>query len=672
MMIINNSVIRIRLGGGSSGASVSFLKLSSLSRSRLIQVPLLSSSSVVISSLSPFSWSFYSSLNRRWQHRYKYQQQHYNRYYSLNRHHLKSCSSRRKRRCYYHSIVDDKNNNYNENNDYKSMGRIFVDSNRNYDYNTNININHHNDSNKDVTTVVDVEVLREWSKSYADKAGRVIVAPPLPLNNSTFYNDDNENDENGEDDSEKSYTNTKTNNSENIFEEYLRWRGWGEDINNIFGDDQQNPTPKSDTNSNENSNREEYLHNHQRNKQSLLNYHRLRARQLVGRALTYPLTLGYHFNEVYLPPDIIDDDDGVEKKHERIIRICCVGARAESTMPMSHWKEALIIANHQWYRHQLKRGKRMPRTTQQTTYRWIIDLVGPEVTLPRKKRQPSSSNSTMTMIQLPKDKFHERGGPHRTIELNHVRKTLHKHVYDLLLLQQQQQQEQHEKKRKIGQDNDNNNNDTKHIHLHNIMKNHWDGFVSFNPGLGYPTLVKSWEKTIKFVLKTNKPWMVTCHSYTDGCRDRLILQRETLLNSMGKEKVVDGMVPVSPLSSTASSPRGLQHHCSIGDYRANPFASPVAYRDPLVDKTVGRNDNNNDDKDNVGIGDSNANDNNKSTKKKDSPSNGRQSHNSHNNDDDETKNSEKDDTYCDSAWVRPNHGVILFRSRDKRYPMPKK
>ncbi|KAL3770747.1 hypothetical protein ACHAW5_001464 [Stephanodiscus triporus] len=92
----------------------------------------------------------------------------------------------------------------------------------------------------------------------------------------------------------------------------------------------------------------------------------------------------------------------------------------------------------------------------------------------------------------------------------------------------------------------------------------WHGYALFNPGFGHPNLKSQWGQTLKFLLRTGKPMLITAHSITDAARDRAILE-ETLADA-SSEGDGDGHS-----SRGESSPR----------YAENPYASRMRFVDPF-------------------------------------------------------------------------------------------
>ena len=126
---------------------------------------------------------------------------------------------------------------------------------------------------------------------------------------------------------------------------------------------------------------------------------------------------------------------------------------------------------------------------------------------------------------------------HTSLTLQYHSKYLHTHIMDLLLVQK--------RKNKSKQVDDNDNKDE---------NDEYDFYVCFNPGMGHPNLKQMWEPSIKYILKTNKPLLLTAHSYRDSIRDKNVLVKQLKLLFNNNIKL---------------------------DYSINPFGSRMAYVDPV-------------------------------------------------------------------------------------------
>ena len=279
-------------------------------------------------------------------------------------------------------------------------------------------------------------------------------------------------------------------------ESYMKWRGWDSNINSIFEE------------------------------------HNLEA-DLVGPAiglvshpLTFPLTLGRHATH------FVQQSNKVIGKNERKrnpARICCIGARSECTLPDEYWKEFLVMTSS--YMNSLKYdNQRDQRELFNQTFEWVIDFVGPDV-----PKQMSSKT-----ISLYSDQDKKPGRLQHSLTMNYHTSFLHQLVLSLL--------------KQLHIEDGNGDLKSKVDRLQRIQQ-HWDGFFLFNPGLGHPNLAKDWESTIKFVLKTNRPVLLTAHSTMDASRDWSVLQNR---------------------SEIQTSSSGID----IG-YQLNPYASRMEFIDPF-------------------------------------------------------------------------------------------
>jgi len=128
---------------------------------------------------------------------------------------------------------------------------------------------------------------RLFAKEYPDVARQLLKVPPhYPTHNNST---------------------TLMQSKDEKLEDYLIWRGW-----NIKG----------------------ILHLHKLDNESTNSA----AVGLLSHPLTFPLTLGRYISEI-----VSNDSTNYEQKKD--IRICCVGARAEATLPDDYWREFLIAAS---------------------------------------------------------------------------------------------------------------------------------------------------------------------------------------------------------------------------------------------------------------------------------------------------------------------------------------
>ena len=239
-------------------------------------------------------------------------------------------------------------------------------------------------------------------------------------------------------------------------EQYLEWRGW--DINSTLSDHNLTDDRISEA-----------------------------AIGLLSHPLTFPLTLARHLTELTGKKDAA--------------RLCCVGARAECTLPDKYWRELLIAA-----------------LTTRIEPDIGIDFVGPDVPPQLKSKTITLDKDENTTTQLP---------PERKLTMTFHPSYLHEVVLKILKSQPDSSPEQ--------------------------IKNAWDGFVLYNPGLGHPNLAPKWQHTLKFMIGTGKPILFTAHSTIDAKRDQLVLEK--LLADCDDDRIVQ--------------------------YESNVFASRMEFIDPF-------------------------------------------------------------------------------------------
>jgi len=304
-------------------------------------------------------------------------------------------------------------------------------------------------------------------------------------------------------------------------EEYLKWRGWG------FISQKDN------------------IHNS--SKLGNLNKEGIRVMtNLVSHALTYPLTLGSHsHNFIQHAQEMIKQQHQDEEKREQqtklVMNLCCVGARSESSLPLKYWREMLIIANRNHCIH-------CPDYLSINTIEWVIDFIGPEI----------CSSSTQT-ISLPPNTI---SGPHQSITLRSHKYYLHQYIIE----QYKTKKVKHE--------------ECSTMHLKHELKNKWDGYIFFNPGIGHTKLSKFWIPTLKFVSGTRKPILFTAHSDYDSDRDGKILS-----NIFASPPAKINEAANSPTSTHSShfhyadTDIGANTHHESFKYKVNPYAGKMEFED---------------------------------------------------------------------------------------------
>ena len=277
---------------------------------------------------------------------------------------------------------------------------------------------------RNLSTAVDGCPNRGFAKRYPAAATQVLTVPPFSYD-EVIANPSHPFVSPGQDES---------------LERYIKWRGWN--INSILSE-------------------------HDLENESI----REAAIGLLSHPLTFPLTLGRHLTTLL--------------SNKEAARICCVGARAECTLPNKYWRELLIGTLAIDTESDAMAISRLDLSATLTT----IDFVGPDVPTQLKSKTITLDDDESTPKQLPK----------RELTMNFHSLHLHEVVLKILKSQPESSTEQ--------------------------IKNVWDGFVLFNPGLGHPNLTKHWKPTLKFLIGTGKPILFTAHSTIDAERDRQVLEK---------------------------------------------------------------------------------------------------------------------------------------------------
>jgi hypothetical protein len=196
---------------------------------------------------------------------------------------------------------------------------------------------------------------------------------------------------------------------------------------------------------------------------------------LASHVLSTPLTLasamqhGLHHRQ--------RGDDG---SHQ--YQWCCIGARAEASLPSVYWKEFLLLGSALMVEndgdHQSE-GDVTQRTDSNLDV--ALHFVGPDI-------PPRTSQHN---VSIPSAKDDD--------DITRVSSTISLQAKHRCLF--------HE------------NSD--------IAEAPWDAFIFLNPGFGHPNLKNDWDKTLRMVLdgdnETSRVVMLTAHSEKDAARDAGVL-----------------------------------------------------------------------------------------------------------------------------------------------------
>eukprot|EP00569_Conticribra_weissflogii_P008243 CAMPEP_0171367270 /NCGR_PEP_ID=MMETSP0879-20121228/5988_1 /TAXON_ID=67004 /ORGANISM="Thalassiosira weissflogii, Strain CCMP1336" /LENGTH=215 /DNA_ID=CAMNT_0011875289 /DNA_START=126 /DNA_END=770 /DNA_ORIENTATION=+ len=180
---------------------------------------------------------------------------------------------------------------------------------------------------------------RAFAKNHPDIARKILTVPPHAIVDSSFA---------GLSDLAPHHVS---------LEKYLHWRGWN--IDQILSGFE---TPDSNT------------------AQSAIG--------LLSHPLTFPLTLAHHSN-IFVHKSLFSSNETGPQSNDlgdrKVTRLCCVGARAECTLPNVYWREFLVMSSA------MIRARSSDAETNNDAdavkprepLEWILDFVGPEV--PRQK-----------------------------------------------------------------------------------------------------------------------------------------------------------------------------------------------------------------------------------------------------------------------------------------------
>jgi len=250
------------------------------------------------------------------------------------------------------------------------------------------------------------------------------------------------------------------------------------------------------------------------------------GRALATHVLSAPLTLASQL----LPP-LLKEETPRENSQEHLkLRWCCVGARAEASLPTEYWKELLVA---------LRWGVGSPRQAEEGTRNSgsaskvvdiELDFVGPDLALGKGGRPPE------TLTLFPENESTSNKQWYLTFTLNwRYRGKFHEYVTDR----------------------------RRQVQLQDSGVTEYDAYVLLNPGLGHPNLREDWIPTLDLLFGSSsssssdereRPVLVllTAHSKLDADRDLEFLSRQGYIST------------------------GLSLN-----YEDNPFASRISYEDPF-------------------------------------------------------------------------------------------
>lgn len=209
------------------------------------------------------------------------------------------------------------------------------------------------------------------------------------------------------------------------------------------------------------------------------------AEALATHVLSAPLTMA----SALLPPDhkselrtsnstSSDVVDVTMNRNRRIrtVRWCCIGARAEASLPLKYWEEIVFL-----YSYGSVNSIGSQHIESDTSLKLHLDFIGPDLIHGRKPMEISCYGSKIVLRWPFAGKFHEYP-----------------------------------------------ENDSP-----------YDAYILLNPGIGHPSLQEDWKPTLDLLFaskhfvesraKSPSTLLLTAHSFEDAKRDALVLDqyRET-------------------------------------------------------------------------------------------------------------------------------------------------
>lgn len=187
------------------------------------------------------------------------------------------------------------------------------------------------------------------------------------------------------------------------------------------------------------------------------------AVRTLSALLTFPLTLAYGLSHIFPP-----------RRDLKSVKILVVGARSESSLPMSWWQE-MLFANTNLFSHHIR-------------------MVGPGLQQNKEINGDSSCTADIRELTMTGDNEYSK---FLRLTNNYSLSTAKKLHDDFSVL---------------------------HEHPEGLKLLQWaDVFVLFNPGYGNDTLKALWDPTMKLLLQTRKPVLCTAFGAHDLKRDLMTL-----------------------------------------------------------------------------------------------------------------------------------------------------
>ena len=243
------------------------------------------------------------------------------------------------------------------------------------------------------------------------------------------------------------------------------------------------------------------------------------------------------------------------------VRWCCIGARAEASLPMQYWQEMIdmihvsrLVALRQ---HTIDRQDGTNNRMREMIPKPLditLDFIGPEMNVhPTIVLHPSKL--------LPHGDFVSDDATQSPFTTCTIR-WKHKGVYHTHFNEMNERDD--------GPDKD------------------YDAFILFNPGIAHPYLQELWKPTLQIIFEQyfrirstsvdSCAILLTAHSKIDALRDSALLQR--YMSSL-KEYNTDEYHIKATTSSIENESSANHVPGTLNYYFENPFASRIYYQDPI-------------------------------------------------------------------------------------------
>jgi hypothetical protein len=202
------------------------------------------------------------------------------------------------------------------------------------------------------------------------------------------------------------------------------------------------------------------------------------AKALASHVLSAPLTLATQLLTPNNRPNITES--GPRKQQQQW---CCIGARAEASLPLEFWKEMLVLGT--------------AVAENDAPLHLTLDFIGPEI-VQRPPVQLEYEESTLNIRWLFAGKFHEWAAAQQVS-----------------------------------------------ARTNSMALVSYDAYILLNPGLGHAHLKKDWKPTLDLLLSTRSAAeeqeqerhptiLLTAHSQLDAERDAVLLTQELSSTSQTK------------------------------------------------------------------------------------------------------------------------------------------